>query len=137
MMLHQMANMCTKEQQMDAFKIVRACLNGAVIKSVCVPQPFLLLWIACDGVGGAKCQLKAVFLMSGGAVEGLAGSVCQGAFCATGTHGACSVVSRKLFSLTANNSILLAAGSGGCCLFLTSSMMLFVFHSRDARPLQV
>lgn len=32
MMLHQMANICTKEQQMDAFKIVRAYLNGAVIK---------------------------------------------------------------------------------------------------------
>lgn len=40
-----------------------------------MPQPFLLLWIACDGVGGPECQLKAVFLMSGGAVEGLAGSV--------------------------------------------------------------
>lgn len=75
--------------------------------------------------------------MSGGAVEGLAGSVCKGALCATGTQGACSMVSRKLFSLTANISVLLAAGAGGCCLFLTSLMMLFVFRSRDARPLQV
>lgn len=101
-----------------------------------MPQPFLLLRIACDAVGGTECQLKAVLLMSGGAVEGLAGSVCKGAVCATGTQGACSVVSRKLFSLTANISVLLAAGAGGCCLFLTSSMMLFVFRSRDARPLQ-
>lgn len=68
---------------------------------------------------------------------GGAGWQCKGALCATGTQGACSVVSRKLFSLPANISVLLAAGAGGCCLFLTSSMMLFVFRSRDARPLQV
>lgn len=67
---------------------------------------------------------------------GGAGWQCKGAVCATGTQGACSVVSRKLFSLTANISVLLAAGAGGCCLFLTNSMMLFVFRSRDARPLQ-
>lgn len=76
-------------------------------------QGFLWVWgtLCC----GAPTACPAVVLAGfGSCKQQIPGhSICKGALCTTGTNGACFVVSRKLFSLTANINVLLGAGSVG------------------------